>query len=434
MTAVAVAAAAALVVAGIELEPPVGDVPVPTAPARPSPATGADATEAFDPGAALGVLRDCSAGPAPCLRWRSGSAALAAAQPDALTIYTASAADPSVVVALNRSDGAVRWQTRLGSGVARLGPAAAGALVVETVDGALVGLSPDDGHLRWRLDDVRVAAVMLTGPWIRLTEPTGVRALSTSDGHDIWRWEAQQDDQVLEVIDGPGGIPLVLGDDQITALASITGAERWSSSVQGMIDVSPIPGGEIVAIDDSGALQWFGLESGDPVRGSRLAFNAASAVELVLAGDDLVAIIDPPANDEGITTTRVVGLDAASGRVRWVHLYRSALHRSAVVGLPGRVILVGTDEPGTVTALDTETGQIAWQRAIASGPLTVAHGPEQLLFVDGSSLSALDPSDGAMQAQVIVPVPVRGFVTTDSDTAVLETAVGVFAVSLPPAG
>lgn len=420
---------------GLELDRASGSVTVPPAASDQRASLAVDGPD--DPAAppAPPDLVECAGTAATplCWSWRHPRRHDQLVLADARAVYLGGA--DGGMVALDRGTGKVRWFSPPDMGVvseAAIGPEG----LVVAVDGptpALSGLDPGDGTLRWSVPassavELRSAA----GPG-HLFEPDGLRSIDPVTGVERWAWRTE-DPAGVELVPGTGDIPVVVSSGRMTGLEPLGGTVRWELPLPALRGVAPAGHGRLVAVDGDGGLVGVDAGSGVIRWQSRLAFGDRSGVRLWSAEDLLVVVVDPPLADDGTRTPRVVGVDPASGAVRWVHLYRSSVERRGIVLEPTAAILVGTTSAGTIASLDLGTGGIAWQRDLGEGPAHVRIVGDRVLAASGRDIRVLSAVDGSVEAVARSPSPVIGIVDAAPGSAVLRTSTEVVSVALPTGG
>ncbi|MFB6159959.1 MAG: PQQ-binding-like beta-propeller repeat protein [Haloferacaceae archaeon] len=244
-----------------------------------------------------------------------GAAALAGARPAAAQAIEVSVPG-SLLYALDRETGEAKWSRRLPPLWNR--PALAGDVLVAGTGERIVGLSPDGGEERWRLD-----RGVLDSP--EETEGTGVAA---ADGR---AYAATADGSVVAVDAASGDV------DWTFAFGEGASAAR----------TTPVAaGGALYAVAESGT-----LVSLDPATGDerwRTATRSAPAYA-VGAGADR-AYVGGGSN--------IAAYDAADGSEAWGH---PSLSTSAPIPTLGNGHLYVSGEGGSFHTLDPATGEQRWR-------------------------------------------------------------------------
>lgn len=110
---------------------------------------------------------------------------------DGLTLYAADA--KGRVIAMDRDDGSVRWQTKLDERTSGAVGAGGGRVFVGTLDGEVIVLDESDGAELWRAE---VSSEVLAAPQtngdvvVVQTQDDNVVALDISDGQRRWLYES----------------------------------------------------------------------------------------------------------------------------------------------------------------------------------------------------------------------------------------------------
>jgi outer membrane protein assembly factor BamB len=217
------------------------------------------------------------------------------------------------------------------------------------------------GEVVWTAElahEVRLAPVVLQDTVVATTTGTDVVGLDAATGVRRWRIDLPR---TAAALCGVGSIAFFLTEDaELISLESRTGVVQsrtaWATAL--------------------------GLRPPSP---ARLTLVAAPGERLLLAGP-----------------SAVLALGADSGR-RWRALARETL------GLLVQDGLVYTVDPsGKVSALDLETGEVRWQRALGARPVSSAAFALDRLWVglDNQTLVGFRPKDEDPLWTVQVPGPV----------------------------
>jgi outer membrane protein assembly factor BamB len=285
------------------------------------------------------------------------------------------------------ASGRIAWQTPLAArGTTSIGetsPLPAGLVAVFAQDGVVHGLRLADGHPLWAWPGGQAVAGM-------------------------WRW---------------GGLVAVLTDQvgrhaRITGLDAATGAVRWVRQLPGsglLGGQVPTGDGGLAMIGSDGVLQVVSLADGK-VRWARFAgrwpaLAAADGVVMFGMGE------------------RLTGYDARTGQVRWT-----------LPGLPGQTqvqVLAGlalvtsngasASTTTTLVAVDPATGRVEWRFDPGMAVTVLAAGPAGLAvatYVPARRLYLLDPRTGRPRWQAATAVAL-GTVPLVTVTAVVAVEGGV---------
>jgi outer membrane protein assembly factor BamB len=237
------------------------------------------------------------------------------------------------------------------------------------------------------------------------------------------------------------GVGLVLTDEGLTAVDEVTHAERWRAPGQ---PIAPPAGGVLLVVSaDSGPVQAVDLATGK-LRWQRGDLGSASVVtdtaRAYFSGIDGLTTVSlddgstlwtsslGPGSDRSVVEVgdglvfgmppggqSVVGLDAATGAVRWA-VDGALLFQQDQLPFIGDGALY-TATPGGITALDAQTGAVRWTvgptsfssdsytvRGATPGGLLVsvnAPGPELLALNGGTGeIRWRRPAEGAGQIAV----------------------------------
>lgn len=258
------------------------------------------------------------------------------------TIYLSGSGE---LVALEASDGAVRWQRRLDGAM----PWVLADGVWLRGDGSLVAVDERTGGDRWRAPvSGRYGVADPSGPLIVTGDAEG-RIVAVDDATGGHRWTSEplvtafvNGLDALDPMGAVGGTVLVRHRNELIALHPETGAVRWRQVVRGMAGsplaavVVPGPGG--------GALDPLAVPSGAERRRAPLRRATSRSVSardqvLVLAHDP----VGPPA---------LIGLSRRTGQPSW--RFDTWPARRLVPSIPqadaGQPVVVIV--PGAVVALD----------------------------------------------------------------------------------
>jgi polyvinyl alcohol dehydrogenase (cytochrome) len=344
------------------------------------------------------------------------------------------------VHAVSADTGEAQWTTELG-GMFVAAPAVTADTVYVAVGNALYALDRRDGTIEWRVEtdrnpyaQISASPVVVAGLVIqgtagfenivrqeRYTFRGSVAAYDAQTGERRWKFFTSQN----TANDGPGAgvwsTPAVderrgllyVGTgqslapktgplaDSLLAIDVRTGALRWSEQFtypdvfsaghpEGKdADVGASPnlwtsnGRDLVgAGDKGGTFHALDRATGEVVWETRLTPGSAFGGEIGSAAfvdGTLVATsnVGDPATNAPTETTKVFGLDPATGRIKWTTEMPGKVF-APVSAVPG-VAFVGTDR-GALVALDPADGRRRWSY---TAPAKTASGPS---IVDGRVL------------------------------------------------
>lgn len=212
------------------------------------------------------------------------------------------------------------------------------------------------------------------------------------------RWTRTLTDSPQELlVDGSGAI--VIGSRSLTALAVVSGRERWHTAVD-----APNPWGALGArtVVVSTATGFVGLDRGSgalrwtvPVRES----PGPVAIGTDGAGGELAVL----STYEG----SLVAVDAASGTVRW-SLRLPDPPRGAPATGSGTVAVVTSGSPSRLRVFDLDRGVPRWDHEVAAESATPVIDQDAVLLGAGdgeyrSALSAYGLADGVRRWRATVP-------------------------------
>lgn len=247
-----------------------------------------------------------------------------------------------------------------------------------------------------------------------------VAAIDVETGKQIWEVDSE-----LEISGGPGaGEGLVLigtSDAQLVALDAESGEERWRARVSSeILSVPKIGSGVVVVHTVDGKLFGF-----DALAGKQIWVYDRSVPVLTLHGSSSPVITGDMVIC-GFSSGKLVGLDLASGGVRWetslgIPSGRSELER--MVDIDGDPLVKGgaifvTSFQGNMAAVARESGQVFWRKKLSSfvGPgadrrsLYVADAKGQVLAIQPNSGAALWKNDKLLNRWLSPPVVLDDYV------------------------
>jgi outer membrane protein assembly factor BamB len=223
-----------------------------------------------------------------------------------------------------------------------------------------------------------------------------------------------------------GDLLLVGADDGAHALAIDTGEPRWAQAAPGVVRGAPALIGGIALFASTGG-QAVGLDAATgKVRWS---------VPLGAPNDTSVATADSTAV-VGMTDGAAVALDPTTGAVKW----RTTVDAGARIGTPaiadGRVLLASLDEgaPDTrhITTLDLATGRVIWRfSSPGDRPSYTPAVADGVAITEGETgvITALDEASGRVRWQASEPGVLEMLPTLVGDT-MYGAGNGTFAFAL----
>ena len=224
-----------------------------------------------------------------------------------------------------------------------------------------------------------------------------VHAISTRNGHELWRTRTFGTNTQAPAIGG--NRVYVAGGATLTALEAKTGRQLWritrrSDNLERAFEGQPAADGThayaissenaLLAVDgNTGSVSWTfwsrdvpDIFGPDPIFRVKL-FDVAVADDAVIVGAE-----------DGLRA-----LDPATGGARWHLRTRDAIR--AIPGVTGETV-VAIDDSGTVYAIDIRTGTLTWKRAIEGDEWqsAVRITPDAALILGSNGLDALDLRSG----------------------------------------
>src|SRR5947209_150720 len=324
--------------------------------------------------------------------------------------------DNAVLMAINKSNGRVRWRRRLGR-LSASTPAASGNSVYATVlaraagvqEGRVVAVRQSDGTVRWSraLPSRSESSPLLDrGRLYFGTEDGTVFALRASDGSVIWTYHARGAVKASPTLnDGR----LYFGDygGSVHALRQGDGRPVWSTDTSGTLFGS----GNFYS---TAAVRWGRVFLGS-TDGRVYAFDEWTG-RLDWAHQTGAYVYASPAalDTPGLGPTLYLGsydgtfyaLNARTGRVRWRYHAGGRISGSATV--VGHTVYFADLGQRNTTGLDIRTGR--WVFGWGSGSFDPAVSDGGWLYVTGyTGLYALAPPDHrgapAKEQPAVAPAP-----------------------------
>ncbi len=209
-------------------------------------------------------------------------------------------------------DGRVLWRRDLGGPIWSTAAVTAEGLVVVGSDAGALHAFSSDGSLRWRLPlagDVDTGVVPGPEGALYVAAGTGLHRVN-ADGTLAWRYEADAKIFATPAL-GPDGTLYVGSQDDHLHAVTPEGARRFVYRTEGDVDGSP-------SVDEAGTVYFgsddrrvYALEATGGLRWSaELGGMVRAPLGLTLDGGVLAGVFGP--------RPRLVCLDAARGRERWV--------------------------------------------------------------------------------------------------------------------
>ena len=256
-----------------------------------------------------------------------------------------------------------------------------GTVYVQGGSGVVVAIDADTGTTRWSSPPTGFnigpfGVAVADGRVFADAGSDGILALDANTGAQLWRTRLTTTptlgvDIQPTVFDGivfAATVPVSIdgiytpGDRGVLyALDATTGAVRWSfDTVQGELWGHPevnSGGGAWYppAVDPERRVVYFGTANPAPFPGTAEYPNGTSR-----PGDNLY-------------TDSLVALDVDTGALRWYHqvtahdLYdRDQVHALLARGPKGREVVVSAGKSGVVVGLDPATGRVRWQRSVGT--------------------------------------------------------------------
>lgn len=182
------------------------------------------------------------------IAWQTASRAIASAPPTLSgdTLYVAS----DVLLALNASDGSVRWQQSPPEHIANHAPVVANG-VVYVGSSTVYAFQASEGAPLWRTQigngmnaPVPVGDVVYAGS----EQQNTLTALSASTGTPLWTHPTGYGVTLPVVVDET----IYIGSDSISALRTRDGTSLWSHTVQPSVLAAPVARGGVVYVATAG--------------------------------------------------------------------------------------------------------------------------------------------------------------------------------------
>ncbi len=195
-----------------------------------------------------------------------------------------------------------------------------------------------------------------------------VHALDPATGKRLWRTSLK-----LEVTAGPGVgdgvVAVMVADGFLVVLDAETGVERWRTDIDGESLALPLVEDDLIIIQTiDNRLRAVSVFDGSPkwtIEQSTPALTLRGTASPLVVGSNTVA---------GFDNGRLIAIDTETGDIAWESMLspptgRSDLERLADVD--GQLAVVGQDiyaagYQGTLASVAAESGQILWQHEIST--------------------------------------------------------------------
>lgn len=284
-------------------------------------------------------------------------------------IYTADAS--GIIQAVNKSDGQVKWFTKLNHGILSGPTVADGHIVVSTTSSTLVLLNQADGKQIW---ETKLSGEVLSPPAlshqkiIAKTIDGKVFAFDAVNGHQLWSAEHGSPSLVLKASSSPiimDDLVLIgFSDGKLDALELQTGRLVWqrsiayatgSSDVERLIDIGadPIVRDKVAYL---GSYQGY-IGALSLTDGQFIWRKPGSVFKNMVLSSNTLYLTD--SNDV------VWSLDRQTGHVNWKQTALKARGLTEPV-LVGEDIVVG-DKTGYLHFMDSQTGELMARSQLSGG-------------------------------------------------------------------
>ncbi|MEJ7761505.1 MAG: PQQ-binding-like beta-propeller repeat protein [Thermomicrobiales bacterium] len=285
------------------------------------------------------------------------------------------------VTAFGLEDGRRGWQVTGGTTTSTIDaptePESEPEPVAATPD--LAERPPPDPTLTELLRNSFAGPLLVDGGAIVVTRVGGtVQALDGADGSERWRVTVPRPVSGVATV---GGVLVVGAGDGVIGLDPATGTVAWRALTPGRLSALPVSTPRGVAITTATSLLLL-----DPVTGTevwRVDMAHRITTGLAATGDAVVA---------GRSNGEVVAFDLADGMPAWRFTVGRAVSTAPVAH--GGLVIVSSDQGGTY-ALDATTGAPLWVHAVGKvATMTPAVWGESVLVSSDRSLTALDLETG----------------------------------------
>lgn len=279
-------------------------------------------------------------------------------------------ANNGTLLAVDRTDGSVRWRTDLSADPLRSSPTIyEGTVYVGSLDGSVYAVDAADGNVAWSTPtggNVTASPVAFDGTVYVGSANDSLHAFDAADGTERWVFATGGD------VDSS---PAVVGDTvyagsrdgSVSAVWAANGTERWSTAVGAVGTSGPavengtvyvgVPGAdEVAALNASnGSVAWTAAVGAD-VAGS----PAVADGRVFVGGADGV----------------VRALSAENGSALWTDDLGGSIRSSPAVAGGAVFVSTGSEGAGNVTAYDVADGSAYWSASlgadVSSSPVVVA--------------------------------------------------------------
>jgi outer membrane protein assembly factor BamB len=215
----------------------------------------------------------------------------------------------------------------------------------------------------------------------------GLRAVSRATGEQVWAGSVDITHPPLAIDD-----QLVIAlPDELRALDPLTGTTRWARRLPKQLG-APLAGsgGRVFAADHAGNL--VALRAADGEATWRHSFGAVCSRQPIVAAANLLVI--------ALADRRVIALDTETGQIRWERSLPGTV--SALAAARDRVLVGSTDN--FLYALDPESGDERWRWRTGGDVVGAAAAGERVYFVSlDNVLRAVNRGNGNQLWKAAVP-------------------------------
>lgn len=268
----------------------------------------------------------------------------------------------------------VRWQSRV-PGLLTAGPAVAEGLVYAVADGnILLALNASDGSVRWRqlLERQTTGVIAVDGGLLCVGSPDGyVYGFNAKNGMPLWQWQSRGSAPGNSLPAVAAGQPFIYSNSglgtvdftgHVVRLDGTNGSQLWSYTCGGTSEWPPVIANGVLYAGTSNA-EVFALATLDgSLKWSQVAAPVADTVPTLLGATVFI----------GSTDGHTQALDAMTGSIMWTTATADSVHFPPAIDLAS--VYVGA-ENGTLYALHAHDGSVRWRRsiggAIISSPLVL---------------------------------------------------------------
>lgn len=286
--------------------------------------------------------------------------------------------------------------------VAETGPVIASPVAVDGVavtplgDGQLVAVDATDGTVRWQVDvpDTDASATVTGDHVVVVAKDATMAARALDDGEVAWSVDLGGRVRSSPLL-ADGRLVVGVGEE-VVAVSAADGSAAWRTPIDGQVDGSPALAGDRVIIGDTANQLWAlelgtgevaaQVDLGPVVEGTFVAGIAATPT----VTDDLVVVAS--------TNGTVLAADPASLAERWTVDLGDPVYTSMAVTGDGSVGIVAT-AGGTVVALALDDGAVVWEvdvgKSVYASPTITGDADATVLALEeGGNLVGLDPATG----------------------------------------